>query len=74
MKYAIQYSVSAREDVREIKKHLAQFYPSTPQKFTAELKRCVAMLKTTPQIFQEYEGNPVYPKMVVQNYVLFYRP
>ena len=73
MKYSIKYSVFAREDVREIKKHLAQFYPSTPEKFTSELKRCIAMLVTTPKMFEAYENNTNYRKMVVQDYVVFYR-
>ena len=73
MKYSIKFSVFAREDVREIKKHLAQFYLSTPEKFTSELKRCIAMLETTPKMFEVYECNQNYRKIVVYNYVVFYR-
>ena len=73
MKYTIRYSIFARADVSEIKQYLSQFYPGTPQKFVSQLKEGVAMLKTTPKMFEVYETNPLYRKMVVQSYVVFYR-
>ena len=73
MKYKIQYSVFAKEDVKEIKNYLEQFYPSTPQKFMEEWKKHVELIKINPRLHEVYESNPTYRKMVILNYVVFYR-
>ena len=62
-----------KTDVEEIKNYLSQFYPSTPQKFLQELKRHIEMLKSTPKMYEEYEGNPSYRKMMLYDYIAFYR-
>ena len=59
--------------MEEIKNYLSQFYPSTPQKFLQELKRHIEMLKSTPKMYEEYEGNLSYRKMMIYDYIAFYR-
>lgn len=73
MKYTIRYSAFAKEDVLEIKSYLSQFYPSTPGKFLIELKSHVELLKASPKMFEVYQDNPVYRKMPVLHYVVYYQ-
>ena len=73
MKYKIQYSHFAEDDVREIKKYLSQFYPSTKNNFLDELKRRIDFIRTNPSSYEVCDSNPAYRKMLVLEYVVFYR-
>ena len=73
MKYKIHYSVFAKQDVKEIKSYLAQFYPGTPQKFIEELKKCIEFIKNNPKLYEVYDNNPTYRKMVILDYIAFHQ-
>ncbi|GHV87168.1 hypothetical protein AGMMS50255_4640 [Spirochaetia bacterium] len=73
MKYKIVYLELAREDVREIKAYLAQFYPSTPVKFLSALKKQIENLTDNPYMYEAYADNPSYRRMVVSDYLVFYK-
>jgi len=73
MQYKIRYSIFAKEDMREIKKYLSQFYPNTSQKFMQEMKRHVERLKDTPKIYEKYGNDSNYRKMIVRDYAVFYQ-
>ena len=73
LKYKIGYLDLAREDVKEIKAYLAQFYPSTPAKFLSALKEQIGNLAENPYMYEAYDGNPSFRRMVVSNYLVFYK-
>jgi len=73
MRYKVEYIETARQDVGGIKEYLSQFYPSTPLKVLAEIKKSVENLRDNPFICPEYEGNPAYRRMVVLDYLVFYK-
>lgn len=73
MKYKVVLLKGARENLREIRTYLSQYYPSTPKKFRTEFEKQVAALQDHPYMFEEYAENPKYRKMVVMNYLAFYK-
>ena len=73
MKYTVRFSPFAKADKEEIKTYLAKFYPSTPRRFTAMLKKQIANLKENPFMYPEYPENTEYRHMSVGNYIVFYK-
>ena len=73
MKYTLRFSLLAKQDKQDIKTYLSKFYPGTPHRFTASLKGHIANLKENPYIYPEYPENNTYRRMLVGNYVVFYK-
>ena len=73
MKYTVRFSSFAKEDKKEIKTYLSKFYPETPLRFTALLKKHIANLKDNPYRYPEYQENIEYRHMYVGNYIVFYK-
>jgi addiction module RelE/StbE family toxin len=73
LKYTVRFSPFAKEDTKEINLYLSKFYPGTPSRFTASLKEHIANLKVNPYIYPEYSENTVYRRMLVGNYIVFYK-
>ena len=73
MKYKILFSPLAKEDKNEIKTYLSKFYPGTPGKFTELLKKQIDFLKENPYMYPEFSENKDYRRMLVGNYIVFYR-
>jgi len=73
MKFNAVYLDPAMKDVVEIRGYLSQFYPSTPMKFLAALKKGVESVCENPHICPVYEDNPAYRKIVVLDYLVFYK-
>ena len=73
MKYKVRFSPFAKEDKKEIKAYLSKFYPETPRKFTVSLKEHIANLKENPYLYPEYPGKTDYRRMLVGNYIVFYK-
>ena len=73
MKYTVRFSPFAKEDKKHIKTYLSKFYPETPRRFSASLKRHIINLKDNPYIYPEYLENTDYRHMFVSNYIVFYK-
>ena len=73
MKYKVRFSPFAKEDKKEIKAYLSKFYPETPRRFTASLKEHIDNLKENPYLYPEYPENTAYRRMLVGNYIVFYK-
>ena len=73
MKYTVRFSPLAKEDKKDIKTYLSKFYPETPRRFTASLKEHIDNLKDNPYIYPEYPENTDYRRMLVGNYIVFYK-
>jgi plasmid stabilization system protein ParE len=73
MKYTVRFLSFAQEDKRNILIYLRQFYPSTPGKFSAALKAGISTLKDNPYQYPLYPDYPAYRRMIVGNYLVFYR-
>jgi plasmid stabilization system protein ParE len=73
LKYKIVYLELAREDMKEIKSYLAQFYPGSPIRFLSALKEQISNPAENPYMYGAYGDNPPYQRMVVSNYLVFYK-
>ena len=73
MKYTARFSPFAKEDKEEIKTYLSKFYTETPRRFTALLKEHIIKLKENPYMYPVYPENPDYRRMLVGNYIVFYK-
>ena len=73
MKYSVRFSPFAKEDKKEIKMYLSKFYPETPRRFSALLKKYISNLKNNPYIYPKYPENTDYHCMFVGNYIAFYK-
>ncbi|MCL1821000.1 MAG: type II toxin-antitoxin system RelE/ParE family toxin [Oscillospiraceae bacterium] len=71
--YNVIFMDLAYEDYNEISEYLSQFYPSTAEKFLNELEKYVSMLKRTPHAFEVYQPCPKYRRVVVRDYLVFYK-
>ena len=73
MIYTIRFSPFAKEDKKNITAYLSKFYPKTPSRFNTSLKEHITKLKDNPYIYPEYYENPSYRRMLVNNYIVFYK-
>jgi addiction module RelE/StbE family toxin len=73
MRYTIRYLHLAKTDVKEIQNYLSQFSPSASAKFLADLKEKITNMASMPGMYEAYHDNPSYRRMVVSNYLVFYK-
>ena len=73
MKYELIFLPQARTDAEEVRKYLSQYYAGTAGRFFALLKKRISTLKTNPFICEQYHERPSYRKMVVNDYLVFYK-
>ena len=72
MKYTAIYSDYAKEDKKEINNYLSKFYPNTPKRFIASLKKHISNIKENPYMYPIYPENPEFRRMFVDNYIVLY--
>jgi plasmid stabilization system protein ParE len=73
MRYIVRFLPLAKEDKKQIRNYLRQFYPGTPIRFSADLKKNIAAIKDNPYMWPEYPEYPVYRRMFCGNYLVFYK-
>ena len=73
MKYTVRYLPEAMADAEEIRQYLSQYYASTVRNFFNLLKQRIALLKSNPFIAQPYPERPTYRRLVVNDYLVFYK-
>ena len=73
MKYKMVFLPEARADSEEIRQYLSRFHESTVRDFFALLKKRINALKSNPFIAQQYVERPSYRRLVVKDYLVFYK-
>ncbi len=73
MKYTVRFMALAAQDYDDISDYLSGFYPGTAGKFLDALEKGTATLEDSPRAFEVYEHNPAYRRMVVMDYLVFYK-
>ena len=73
MIFKVVYLPESKDDIKEARKYLSQFYASTSKKFTALLKKRINNLKSNPFICQPYDKRPSYRRLIVNDYLVFYK-
>ena len=71
MRYKLRYLPAADLDLMEIDEQLSQF-PVKASKFFSLLDKQTSKLKDTPLMYPVYDDVPLYRKMVVLDYLVFY--
>ena len=73
MTYKIKYLPLAVQDLNEIARYLSGFYPKTARRVLKELREKITKLGDTPKMCEVYRLDPAYRRMVVDQYLVFYR-
>ena len=73
MKFRIIFLPQTKNDRAEIKSFLSKFYKGTYKRFSILLKKKISRLKIFPFSGPVYESNPRYRKLIVGDYLIFYK-
>ena len=73
MTYKIKYLPLAVQDLNDIARYLSGFYPKTASRVLKELREKITKLGDTPKMCEVYRPDPAYRRMVVDQYLVFYR-
>ena len=73
MNFKITFLPESKDDAKEIRKYLEQFYKGTAKKFFTLLKKHINSLKSNPYINQQYPERPSFRRLVVGDYLVFYK-
>jgi plasmid stabilization system protein ParE len=68
MTYEIKLLKKAVEDIDDICRYLAQFYPGTAGRFLDKLEKEMDNLGENPYLCQKYTEDVKYRRMVIQDY------
>ena len=71
--YKASFTPLAKEDKKEIKMYLSNFYPETPKRFSSALRKHIFNIKENPYMYPIYSENPNYRRMIVDNYIVLYQ-
>ena len=73
MTYKIKYLPLAVQDLNDIARYLSGFYPKTASRVLKEMREKITKLSDTPKMCEIYPLDPVYRKMVIDQYLVFYQ-
>ena len=73
MMYKIKYLPLAVQDLNEIARYLSGFYPKTVSRVLKEMRDKITKLSDNPKMCEIYPLDPVYRKMVIDQYLVFYQ-
>ena len=73
MTYKIKYLPLAVQDLNDIARYLSEFYPKTASRILKEMQEKITKLGDTPKMCEIYRLDPTYRRMVVDQYLAFYR-
>ena len=69
MTYKIKYLPLAVQDLNDIARYLSGFYPKTASRVLKEMRDKITKLGNNPKMCEIYPLDPVYRKMVVDQYL-----
>ena len=73
MTYKIKYLPLAVQDLNDIARYLSSFYPKTAGRVLKEMREKITKLGDTPKMCELYRLDSTYRRMVVDQYLVFYR-
>jgi len=73
MDYNVVMLDRAKKDLQEILDYKAQFYPGTADKFIDEFEEKQKNIAANPYMYQEYSRDTRYRRVIMLDYLLFYR-
>jgi addiction module RelE/StbE family toxin len=73
MDFDVKTLKRANRDIDEIAQYKSQFYPDTALRFLIALENALDTVAQNPYMYPEYVGNKKYHRLIVQDYLVFYR-
>ncbi len=73
MTYKIKYLPLAVQDLNDVARYLSGFYPKTASRVLKEMRDKITKLGDNPKMCEIYPIDPVYHKMVIDQYLVFYQ-
>ena len=73
MAYKIKYLPLAVQDLNDIARYFSGFYPKTASRVLKEMRDKITKLSDNPKMCEIYPLDPVYRKMVIDQYLVFYQ-
>ena len=73
MEYTVLILNPAADDLETIKSYLEQFSGDAPERILRKLTQQMKGLRILPNRFPQYLKNPAFRRMVVEDYLVFYK-
>ena len=73
MKYKAKYLITVGYDREVIKAYLNQYSPVAAKRLFDKIKSNMELVKENPYLYEAYERRPQFRRMVVEDYLLFYK-
>jgi len=73
MKYRVNYLITAKHDREIIRAYLGQYSVTAAKRLFGMIKTKMDHVKENPYIYEAYERRPQFRRMVVEDYLLFYK-
>lgn len=73
MGYRVKYLITAKHDRETIKAYLNQFSVAAAKKLFDRIKHNMELVKKNPYMYESYERRPQFRRMVVGDYLVFYK-
>ena len=72
-KYKAKFLITAKYDREAIKIYLDQYSPVAAKRIFDKIKSNLELVKENPYMYEAYERRPQFRKMVVEDYLVFYK-
>ena len=73
MKYKAKFLITARYDRETITAYLNQYSLTAAKRLFDKIKNNLKLVKENPYMYEAYERRPQFRKMVVEDYLIFYK-
>ena len=73
MQYKAKYLITVIYDRDAIKAYLDQYSPAAAKRLFDKIKSNMELVKENPYMYEVYERRPQFRRMVVEDYLVFYK-
>ncbi len=73
MKYRVKWLPDAKHNLDEARKYLEQFTPPAYKRIFGKIKNNIELVRVHPYMYEAYKRRGKYRRMVVEDYIVFYR-
>jgi len=71
MKYKVRFGLSFHKDVVSMTDYLED-YPEKAERILSQLDRVASMLTNMPELYPVYDILPIFRKIAIEDYLVFY--
>ena len=73
MKYKAKFLITAKYDRETVKAYLNQYSLTAAKRLFDKIKSNLELVKENPYMYEAYERRPQFRRMVVEDYLVFYK-